>query len=197
MNTRPWELAVVWISSDVNCALEAEGHIRAVQVIVDGLGECHDIETFLAQKVRGLGGSVAAAHDQAVQLQLVVGLLHGLDFVDAVLIGLTDGLERNTARSQDCAAPCEDALEVLSCEDAEFSVDQALVAVLKSVEFHGLLGVVHDALEDAAHGRVECLAVTAACQKTDSQHLFLLLILDVNILLHRIPFSGRFTDLVC
>ena len=105
----------------------------------------------------------------------MISLLHSRHFVDSVLVGLTDRLEGNAACSEDRAAPCKDALEILSRKDAELTVYQSLIAVFKSVELDGFLGVVDDAFEYAAHRGIECLAVTAACQKTDSQHLLLLL----------------------
>ena len=48
------------VRGDVHRALEAEGHVRAPEVIVDGLGQGDDIEAFLAQEVGRLVGAVAA-----------------------------------------------------------------------------------------------------------------------------------------
>ena len=160
---------------DINCALEAEGHVRAPQIVVDGLGKSDYIESFFTEQVGRLVRAVAAAHDQTVKLQFVICLLHCRHFVDSVLIGLADRLEGNAACSEDRAASCKNALKILSRQNAELAVDQALVAVFKSVELHRFFGVVDDAFEYAAHRGIERLAVAAACQKTDSQHLLLLL----------------------
>ena len=50
-------------------------------------------------------GSVAAKYNEAVELELVVVVLHSLDLIHAVLIGLVNLLERSTGRAEDCAAP--------------------------------------------------------------------------------------------
>ena len=52
--------AVNGIRGDVHCALETEGHIGAPQVIVNGLGQRYDIQSFLAQQVCGLVSTVTA-----------------------------------------------------------------------------------------------------------------------------------------
>ena len=178
---------------DIDRALESECHIGAPQIVVDRLGECDDVQSFLAEEIGCLGGSVTATHDQAVELQFVIGLLHRLYFVQAVLVGLTDRLERNTACSQDRAASCKDSLEILTCEHMELAVNKALVAVLKSIELNGLLGIVHHALKNAAHRSIQCLAVSAARQKTNSQHLSFLLLKDKQIIsLNPVPLPDMF-----
>ncbi len=114
-------------------------------------------------------GAVAAKDDQAVQLELVVGLLHGGNLVHAVGAGDLDGLEGGAAGTQEGAALGEDAGEVRVGEQPEAAVDQALVAVLKAVDLH-LLPRVQQRLGDAPHGRVQGLAVPAAGQHADSFH---------------------------
>ena len=98
----------------------------------------------------------------------MVGLLHGLDLVQTVLIGIADGLERAAAGSQHRAAPGQDSLEVPAVQDPEMAVDQALVAVLEAVEFYRLAGILRDGFVDTAHSRVQCLAVAAAGEHTDT-----------------------------
>ena len=123
------------LGRNVQSAVETEGHIRSVEIVVDGLGKGDDIEAFLSQKVCSLGGAVAAAHDQAVELQFVVSLLHGLDLVQSVFIGIADGLERASAGSEHCTAAGQNALEITAVQNTEFAVDQSLIAVFKAVEF--------------------------------------------------------------
>ena len=153
---------------NIHRALETEGHIRAPEVIVDRLGKRDDIQAFLGETVSRLGGAVASEHDKAVQLQLVIVLFHCLDLIQAVLIRLVDGLKRNTACSEDRAAARKDAGEIRSGQHTELAVDQSFVAILKAIKLIGLLAVVLDHLDNAAHCSIECLAVTAACQKTDT-----------------------------
>ena len=161
--------AVDGLSGHVYRALEAEGHVRAPQVVIDGLGQGNDVQPLLAQEVGGLVGAVAAQDHQAVQLELVVGLLHGGHLVHAVVPGDLDGLEGGAAGAQEGAALGEDAGEVRVGEQPEAAVDQALVAVLKAVDLH-LLPRVQQRLGDAPHGRVQGLTVPAAGQHTDSLH---------------------------
>ena len=114
-------------------------------------------------------GAIAPQDHQAVQLQLVVGLLHGRHLVHAVLAGDLDGLEGRAAGAQEGAALGENAGEVGVGQKPEAPVNQALVSVQKAVDFHLLVRVVQR-LGDAPHGRVQGLAVPAAGQHTDSFH---------------------------
>lgn len=115
-------------------------------------------------------GAVAAQDYKAVQLELVVVLLHGFHLVQAVLVGILDGLEGGPGGAQDGAALGQDAGEVLAGEHLELAVDQAPVAVLEAVDLHLLFAVVQR-LHHAPHGRVQRLAVSAAGQHTDSLHV--------------------------
>ena len=151
-------------------ARKAEGHVRAPGVVVDGLGQGDDVEALLGEAVGGLGGAVAAEHEEAVELELGVGVLHGLDLVDSVGLGRVEELEGGAARAEDGAAHREQAGEVAVVHQAEALVDEALVAVFEAVDLDGLARVAVDGLDDAAHGGVERLAVAAAREESDSQH---------------------------
>ena len=85
--------AVDGLGGHVDGALEAEGHVGAPEVIVDGLGQGDDVEPLGAQEVGGLVGAVAAENHQAFQLELVISLLHGGHLVHAVGLNDLDGLE--------------------------------------------------------------------------------------------------------
>ena len=161
--------AVDGLGGHVHRALETEGHIGAPQVVVDGLGEGDDVEPLLAQEVGGLMGAVAAKDDQAVQLELVVGLLHGGNLVHAVGAGDLDGLEGGAAGTQEGTALGEDAGKVRVRQQAETAIDQALVAVQETVDLCRFVRV-KQRLGDAPHGRVQGLAVPAAGQHADSFH---------------------------
>ena len=161
--------AVDGLGSHVHRALEAEGHVRAPQVVVDGLGQGDDVQALGAQEVGSLMGAVAPQDDQAVQLELVVGLLHGRNLVHPVLSGYLDGLEGCAAGPQERASLGQDAGKVGVGQQLEPSVDQSLVAVLKTVDLH-LFSRVEQRLGDAPHGRVQGLTVPAAGQHTDPFH---------------------------
>ena len=149
------------LGGNVQSAVETECHICAVEVIIDGLGQCNDIEALFAEEIRGLGGAVAAAHNQAVKLQLMIGLLHCLDLVQSVLIGIADGLEGAPAGTEHCAAAGQDALEISAVQKPELAVDQALVAIFEAIELNGFFCIACNCLEDTAHCRVQRLAVAA------------------------------------
>ena len=75
-------------------------------------------------------------YDQHVQLELVVGLLHGGHLVDAVLLDDLYGLEGGAAGAQERAALGEDAGEIAVCQQTELAVDEALIAVEEAVDLN-------------------------------------------------------------
>ena len=81
---------------NIDSTLEAKGHICSPEVIVDRLRKCDHIESLFPKKVCCLLCSVSSKDNQTVKTQLIVILLHGFYLVDAVLIRLPDGLERNS-----------------------------------------------------------------------------------------------------
>ena len=48
------------VRGHIHRALEAKGHIRAPQVIINGLGQRDDVQPLFPQEVGGLVGAVAA-----------------------------------------------------------------------------------------------------------------------------------------
>ena len=145
--------AVDGIRSNIYCALETEGHISTPQVIVDGLWQGHDIQSFLAQQVRSLVGAVTTENYKAVQLQLVIVLLHGFHFVQPVGIRILDRLERGPGGSQDRAALGKDAGEILVCQHAEITVDQSSVAIEEAIDLDLFL-TVRQGLHHTSHGSI-------------------------------------------
>ena len=96
--------AVDHIGGDVHSCMEAKGHIGAVDVVVNGLGQANDVQPLLGEQVGGLVGAVAAQTKQAVQLCVLVGLFHGGDLVDLVLFHYPHHLKRGAFGAQDGAA---------------------------------------------------------------------------------------------
>ena len=82
------------IRSDINRTLEAECHICSPQIIVDRLRKSDHIEPFFAEHIRSLVCSVSSQYHKAVQVQLVICMLHRLNLVKAILIRNAHQLER-------------------------------------------------------------------------------------------------------
>ena len=158
------------LGGDLDCAGEAKSHVGAPGVVVDGLGKGDDVKAFLAQAVCRLGGTVAAQHEQTIELELVVGMHHGGNLFHAVGFGGIQLLERRAARSQDGSAAREDAAEVCRRHNAKTAVDEALIAILKAIELNGFRGAVGERLDDSSHGGVQRLAVAAAGEKSNPEH---------------------------
>ena len=106
-------------------------------------------------------GAVTTENYKAVQLQLVIVLLHGFHFVQPVGIRILDRLERGPGGSQDRAALGKDAGEILVCQHAEITVDQSSVTVQKTIDFNLFLAV-RQCLHHTSHGCVQGLTVTTA-----------------------------------
>ncbi len=158
------------VRGDIHGALEAEGHVRSPEVIVDGLGQSNHIQSFLTQQIGRLVGAVAPEDHQTVQLQLVIILLHGLHLVEAVLVRIFDGLEGSTGGSQHSAALGQDAGEVLARQHLELAVDQPSISVQKTVDLQ-LLPAVVQRLHNPPHSRIQGLTVPAAGQHANSPHV--------------------------
>ena len=161
-NTREWLLAVVDdVGADVHGALEAEGGIRAVDVVVYGLWERDYVHAGVGEELGALLRAVAAHHDQAVEIEAVIGVEHGGHEVVALFV--YDGLARDITlpgRAQDCAALGEDAGEVLLLHVLVVALYEALVTVVHA-EYLDIIDVLEERLAHAAYRRVEPLAVSA------------------------------------
>ena len=164
---------------DVDCGLISECEVCSVDIVVDRLRQMDDIEAFLTKKVRCLLSAVSAENDNTVKTKLVIVLLHGFDLVETVLIRNSHQLERLAGRSDDRTAACEDAGKVIGCKQLVVAVDHTLVALKESVYFK-ILDVVAEAFDDAAHRSVQGLAVTAACEKSNSFHSTFLLSCSIH-----------------
>ena len=106
-------------------------------------------------------GAVAAQDHQAVQLQLIIGLLHGRDFIHTVRSNLLNGFKRRPTAAQKCSTFGENTGKVIIGQESKFSVNQPLITVQKSVDFHFLRGVIQG-FGHTAHGGVQRLTIAAA-----------------------------------
>ena len=96
--------AVDDVRGDVHSGVEAESHIGAVDIVVNGLGQADDVQPLLREQVGGLVGAVAAQTQQAVQLCRLVGLFHGGDLINVVVLHHTHQLEGGALGAQNGAA---------------------------------------------------------------------------------------------
>ncbi len=158
--------AVDDVGGDVNCGMEAEGHVRAPDVVVNRLGQTDDIESLFGEQVRGLVRAVAAQTDQTVQLGLFIGLLHRFDLVDLVLADDAHLGEGGAAGTQNGAAQGQDAGEVALLHLAVVAFDQAGIAILNTDDFGVKQGVARAG--HAADTGVQAGAVAAGGEDADA-----------------------------
>ena len=64
------------VRGDVNGALEAEGRVRAPDIVIDGLGQGDDVHAGIGDELCALLCAVAAHDDKAVKIEAVIGLEH-------------------------------------------------------------------------------------------------------------------------
>ena len=114
-------------------------------------------------------GAVAPQDHQAVQPQVLVVLLHGGHLVQAVGVGDPHLLEGLPGGAQDGAAFGQDAGEIPGGELVVVAVNEPLIALLKTVDLH--IRVFAQGFDHPSHGRVQGLAVAAAGEHSDFQHV--------------------------
>ena len=96
------------ISRDIHRALESERHLCPPQVIVNGLWKCDHIKPFFSQQVRGFMRSVSSQDHQAVEVELMICMLHCLDFVKPVLVRHSHQFKRLSGCPENGASSCQD-----------------------------------------------------------------------------------------
>ncbi len=89
------------LRSNVYCTVETKGHLRPPQVIVNGFWKGNNVQPLFPQEVCCFLASVSSQNNQTFQLQLPVGVLHGLYFIQTIFIRHTHQLKRLPGRSQD------------------------------------------------------------------------------------------------
>ena len=166
--------AVDHLGVDLHRSVETEGHIGAIDVVVNGLGQADDVQALLRQQICGLVGAVAAQAQQAVQFQILIGLFHGGHFVDLVLLDDLHHLEGGALGAQDGAAQSEQAAEIVGLHLFVVPVDQPMVAVQDADDLHVVPHADVQRFRHAADGRVQAGTVAAGGQ-------------DANTFLHSKP----------
>ena len=120
----------------IHRTLETKGHIRSPQIIVNGLWKRDDVQAFFSQHVCRLMCAVASQDHQAVQVQLVVGMLHGLYLVQSVFVRHPHQLEGLPGCPKDRSAQCQDSGKVPGSQHLEIGIDQSFISFLKSIDFY-------------------------------------------------------------
>ena len=86
--------AVDDVSGDIHSGVETEGHVGAVDIVVNGLWQMNDIKSLFPEKIGCLLCAVSAQDNEAVKTKLLVCVFHGCDLVKSVLIRHSHKLKR-------------------------------------------------------------------------------------------------------
>ena len=122
------------IRGDVNGALEAEGGICAVDIVVNSLRESDDVHSGIHQELCALLRPVAAHDDQAVEVEAVIGVEHGGDKAVAVLVNdVFSGDIALAGGAEYRAALGKDAGEVIRLHEFVIPLYKAAIAVVHTV----------------------------------------------------------------
>ena len=156
------------LHGDVHGRLEAERHLRAPEVVVDGLRQRHNGNAVLRKQVCRLVRAVAAKDDQAVKAGTAAGIEHFLELRRLVLLCLLHGLERLARRAEDRAA----IINVFYTKGDVPRHDPRRgrhqdVEVADAIDGHGGPEFLIQRLCHTSQGRIQALTVAAGCQHTD------------------------------
>ena len=160
--------AVDDLGGNVHGGVEAKGHVGAVNVVVNGLGQANNVQALLAQQVGGFVGAVAAQAKQTIQLGGAVVLLHGGYLVHLVFLDHTHLFKGGTLGAQDGAAHGQNAGKLVRAHFAVVAVDQAVVAVHDTYDLDLAAHAVVQRLGYTADGGVQARAVAAGSQDANT-----------------------------
>ena len=160
--------AVDDIGGNVHGGVEAEGHVGAVDIVIDGLGQADDVQALLREQVCGFVGAIAAQAQQAVQLGFLVGLFHGGDFINVVVLHHAHHFKGGALGAQNGAAQRQDAAEVVLTHLFVIAVDETAVAVQDAHDLHILAHAGIQRFGYAADGGVQTRTITAGGQDSNT-----------------------------
>ena len=146
---------------NIHSRVEAEGHVGAVNIVVDGLGQADDVQALLAEQVGRFMRAVSAQAQQAVQLRILIRFFHGGDFVDLVVLHDGHHFKRRALGAKDRAAHRQNAGKFILLHFAPFALDEAVVAVLNADDLHLIAETLVQRLGRAADGGVQAGTVPA------------------------------------
>ena len=162
---------VNYIRRNIDCALEAEGCIRAPDIVINCLGQGHDVHARVHKELCAFLRAVAAHDNKAVEIEPVISILHSRD--EAVSVFVNDVLSRDIALARGAengSALSKYACEILRLHKFIVAVNKSAVAVIHA-EYLKIFDFIVQSLADAAHGRVESLTVAAGGYKGNSGYL--------------------------
>ena len=156
------------LRADINGGVETEGNVRAVDIIVDGLGQSDYVQSFLGEHIRSLVSAVSAEREQAVKPEIFVGLLHLFDLVDVVVLDYLHHLVRRAFCAEDSASRCKDTREVGRRHLLVIAVDKPVIAVVNADDLYLVFAEsLISRLCNTADSCVKSRAVAAACKNAD------------------------------
>src|SRR5690625_6599238 len=133
------------IDGDVHGRVEAYGHVRAVDVVVDRSGQADDADAlFLLEEARALQGAVAADDDERVHFVFPQARGRG---------GTAFGRQKGVAAggAEHGAAPLDDVGDGAGPDFGDVAVDEPLVA---AVDDRGLYSFIVCGPDDSPYGGV-------------------------------------------
>ena len=126
------------ICRNVYRTLESERHIRSPQIIIDRLWKCNDIQPFLPQKIRRLMRPVSSKDHKAIQVQLMVSVLHRFHFIQSLLIRNPHEFKWLSRCPKDRSTHREDPRKIFRSQHLKISIDQSFIAFFKAINLHVL-----------------------------------------------------------
>ena len=160
--------AVDHIGGNVHGGVEAEGYVGTIDIVINGLGQADDVQTLLREQVCGFVGAIAAQAQQAVQLGFLVGLFHGGNFINVVVLHHTHHLKRRALGAQNGAAQRQDAAEIVLAHLLVVAVNQAAVSVQDANDLHVIAHAGIQCFCYAADGGVQTRTVAAGSQDSNT-----------------------------
>ena len=123
---------------NIYCRVESECQIRTPDVIINGLGYAHNIQSLFRQHISRLHRAVTTYADKAIEPELLVVFLDEQGLSDLVLL-FTAALERLLTRgAKYCASQCKYAGEVSFGQLKILLVDQPRVTVTDTNDLHAI-----------------------------------------------------------
>ena len=148
---------------NIHCTVETKCHICSPDIVINCFRKMNNIQTFFSQKISGFLCAVSAQNNQTIQTQLMIILLHGFYFVQTFFIRCPHQLERLTGRSQNRTASRKNTGKIFGSQHTVISVNQTFISIHKTINFQ-FVQIVGQTFYNSAHGSIQSLTVTAACQ---------------------------------
>ena len=149
--------------------LKAKCHIGSVNIIVDRLRKPHNIQSLFTEKISRFLCSISPKNYKTVQFEITIRFFHRLNLVQSIGIGFPHMLKWLSGRSKNRSSQCENPGKIRRFHFSVISVDQSFITFQNSIYLNVFVRSIK-CFCHTAHRRIQCLAVTAACQKGYSLH---------------------------